>query len=185
MAISYIIYEHKVEHCRHNAFAILYHYISVIPPFPRLYMLIQAIKDNMVKTFNNANVYPSDQLCYFNKNLILSTRGTIFVIKTFFGLLLPAYSSVLFVPQKTSEFTQRFISESTLTFHDVAIANDHAEIIIKSSKTYPFRNGCIIRLAPTSNSLGPIIALKQLLTHHRKQKWTILYILRWHIYNYP
>ena len=86
-------------------------------------------------------------------------------------MLWAAFTCAFFGFMRSSEyvapFIKRFCSDTTLTFHDISIVNDHAEINIKSSKTDPFRNGCIIRLAPTHNSLCPIVALKQLLAHHR------------------
>ena len=80
-----------------------------------------------------------------------------------------AFFGFLCSSEFVAPFTQRFESESTLLFHDASIYNNHAQLNIKSSKTDPFRQGCIVRLSPTGNELCPIDALTKFLSRHCKK----------------
>ena len=151
-------------------FAVLYQYHQNVPPLPRLYMLIRAMKRQHGKKFQRPQRLPITpplmfQLKYYLSHSTYNTYDRI--------MLWAAFTCAFFGFLRSSEFvasfTQRFESESTLLFHDASIYNNHAQLNIKSSKTDPFRQGCIVRLSPTGNELCPIDALTKFLSRHCKK----------------
>jgi len=75
----------------------------------------------------------------------------------FFGFL----RSSEYVAPTTSKFT-----ENTLLYEDIVISKNKATVKIKSSKTDPFRQGCLIRLAATNSPLCPVSALHHHMISH-------------------
>lgn len=85
-------------------------------------------------------------------------------------MLWAAFNCAFFGFLRSSEFvapyTNRFDPSTTLTAADVTWSAGYAHLKIKTSKTDPFRQGCIVRLSPTKTSLCPIAALTQFLPYH-------------------
>ena len=62
--------------------------------------------------------------------------------------------------------SRRYEQSTTLSYSDVSLVDNLFHINIKASKTDPFRQGCIIWLAPTNNVICPFTAMTQFLPHH-------------------
>ena len=79
-----------------------------------------------------------------------------------------AFFGLLRVSEFVSQAESQYDPESTLLVSDVSITQDVqlAKITIKKSKTDPFKEGCIIRIAATYSDICPVRALFQLIRVH-------------------
>ena len=81
--------------------------------------------------------------------------------------LLTAFYGFLRVSEYTSLRKKTFDPTSTLLFSDMNWASDGSvTLLIKTSKTDPFREGIPLRLAPNGSALCPVNALKHLQRCH-------------------
>ena len=127
--------------------AILYHYNSVIPPLPRLYMLIREIKRQRGNKSQRRQRPPITPALLLQLKSYLTNSGyNIYDQNMFFHAFTSPFYSFLRSSEYVPPFTQRFSSETTRNVHDVYIVNGHEEIIIKCSKADPSRNSCIMTL---------------------------------------
>ena len=89
---------------------------------------------------------------FHNKRLLWSA-----VTLSFFGLFRSS--------EITSSWVNRFLSRHTLLVADVTFAPgmSYVSVNVKSSKTDPFRVGCIVRIGATGNQVCPVSALHHFL----------------------
>ena len=78
-----------------------------------------------------------------------------------------AFFGMLRSSEYTSPNNTTFLSNSTLQVTDISFSPDlsFVSILIKHSKTDPFRHGCTIRLAAVSSDLCPVAALLRYLRY--------------------
>ncbi|XP_066911751.1 uncharacterized protein [Clytia hemisphaerica] len=155
--------------------AIKYHDIrfghhTQLPPLPRLCLLIPSIK----RTQGSKHVKPKRQpvtietLTLIYKHLLASEycaydRQMLWTACTtaFFGFLRSS--------EYLSPTMQDYDPTVTLLFSDITIMESKALINIKTSKTDPFRHGCVLRLFSTNHSICPVNSLKTLCRIHHKE----------------
>ena len=104
------------------------------PSFPRLYMLVRALKRTSKHKKNNIITY-----------------------------------AFLRSSEYTSSHVQKYDSNNTLCYQDITRNGNLLLVNIKSSKTDPFRQGCVVKLAPSLASLCPVTALNNFLAVHPKK----------------
>ena len=75
--------------------------------------------------------------------------------------LLTAFYGFLRVSEYTSDRKKTFDPTTTLLFSDMHFTSDGSvTILLKASKTDPFRDGVMLRIAPNGSSLCPVQALR-------------------------
>ena len=81
--------------------------------------------------------------------------------------LLTAFYGFLRVSEYTSARKKTFDPTTTLLFSDMNFMSDGSvTLLLKTSKTDPFRDGVMLRIAPNGSSLCPIQALRHLYYCH-------------------
>ena len=131
----------------------------------RLYYLLRAVRRIQGNSFNRRRRLPittQHLRCLFQRLDLMQYNGyqrLLFKAATtlaFFGLL------------RVSEYTsgrRHSLDSSTLLVSDVSFNTDGSLMFIhvRSSKTDPFRNGCIIRIARITDPLCPVTAMQNYL----------------------
>ena len=147
-------------------YSLLHGYHLTIPPLPRLYMLLRAIKRNTglhqrkkrlpitITTLRQLATYLQQSSYHHTDKLMLFTAAT----TAFIGFL----RSAEFVSTTTKSFDPAF----TLQYSDAIQKDSRIHITIKGSKTDPFRHGCTIRLSPTNTDICPVTTLTKFLATH-------------------
>ena len=77
-----------------------------------------------------------------------------------------AFFGFLRVSEYTSSHKTKYDPLSTLLYQDVTLEEDIISINIKASKTDPFRQGVVIRLAANDTALCPVRAMHKYLSLH-------------------
>ena len=148
-------------------FDIYYGYHHIIPPLPRLYMLTRAIKRQHGKKFLRPQRIPvTPQLLLKIKHFIFSTSLNYNDRLMLWAAITCAFFGFLRSSEFVAPYTRRHEQSTTLLYSDVSLVDNLFHINIKASKTDPFRQGCIIRLAPTNNVICPFTAMTQFLPQH-------------------
>ena len=132
--------------------------------FKRLYYLLRGIKRVQGSTKRKKKRAPitPDMLKKINQNLFNSSK--LYEDKIMlWAALLTAFYGFLRVSEYTSLRKKTFDPTSTLLFSDMNWASDGSvTLLIKTSKTDPFREGIPLRLAPNGSALCPVNALRHL-----------------------
>ena len=141
--------------------AILKHPLQ-INNFKRLYYLLRGIKrvqGKSKKKKKRAPITPS-LLKIINVNLFNS--GRLYDDKVMlWAALLTAFFGFLRVSEYTSTHKTSFDPTTTLLFSNLTFTADGAAtLLIKTSKTDPFREGVLLRLEPNGSPLCPVAALR-------------------------
>ena len=132
--------------------------------FPRLYMLVRAIKRKTRKRPKRAPVtlpklkiihkyLDESSFTHHDKMMLWAAVTT-----AFFGFL---RSSEYCSPQ-----VHRYDPNTTLQFKDVTYKHPNIHINIKTSKTDPFREGCVICLSPSNADVCPVTNLINYMNLH-------------------
>ena len=132
--------------------------------FPRLYLLVRAIKRKNKKQPKRAPVtlpklklvfshLAASSLPHHDKLMLWAAVTT-----GFFGFL---RCSEYVSPQ-----TRQYDPDTTLCFEDVTYRYPNIHIHIKTSKTDPFRDGCTICLSPSNADVCPVTNLIQYMSSH-------------------
>ena len=145
------------------------HYID-FTKFAKLYLVIRGIKRAQGKKFSLPPRQPiTPQLLHKIQQNLFNSSGRYEDKVMLWAALTTAFYGFLRVSEYTSSHRTKFDPHTTLLFSDVTIEGDVAHIVIKASKTDPFRNGITIRLAANTSTLCPIAALKNFLPLHPTQ----------------
>ena len=136
--------------------------------FKRLYYLMRGIKrvqGGKRKKRKRAPITPS-MLKSININLFNSSH--VYEDKVMlWAALLTAFYGFLRVSEFTSARKKTFDPTTRLPFSDMNFASDGSvTLLIKTSKTDPFRDGVMLRIAPNGSSLCPVEALRHLYYCH-------------------
>uniref|UniRef100_A0A7M5X165 SAP domain-containing protein n=1 Tax=Clytia hemisphaerica TaxID=252671 RepID=A0A7M5X165_9CNID len=145
-------------------------YHTQLPPLPRLYLLIRSIKRTHGSTHSKPKRQPitietltSIYQHLQSSNLNNHDRQMLWTACTtaFFGFLRSS--------EYVSPSSHEYDPSSTLLYNDITHMASKVHISIKSSKTDPFRHGCILRLCPTNHPICPVTALKEYCRIHLKK----------------
>ena len=117
------------------------------PVFERLPITPTILKQININLFNSSRPYEDKVMLW--------------------AALLTGFYGFLRVSEYTSDRKTSFDPESTLLFSDMAFKSDGSvSILIKKSKTDPFRQGVLLRIAKNGSSLCPVNALQNLALVH-------------------
>ena len=135
--------------------------------FHRLYLLLKGIKRAHGKKYQLPKRQPITPylLNLIRVNLFNSSRAYEDKLMLW-AALTTAFFGFLRVSEYTSTHRTKYDPQSTLLYTDLTLDNDIANVNIKASKTDPFREGTIIRLAGNDSTLCPINALREYLAVH-------------------
>ena len=136
-------------------------------PFQRLYLLLRGIKRAEGKKFSLPKRFPitPDILATIRENLFNSS--ILYEDKLMlWAAITTAFFGFLRVSEYTSTHKTKYDPQCTLTCEDLSLTRGIANIVIKASKTDPFRHGMTIRLAANDSLLCPINALREYLSVH-------------------
>ena len=146
-------------------YTILLYYQTTIPPMPRLYLLVRAIKRTQGNKYSKQKRLPittslMHQIYHHIQVSSLSSHDK--------HMLWAAATTAFFGFLRASEFvaptTKTYDPHITLQATDITITQTQAIIHLKSSKTDPFRQGCDIRLNRTNTpDLCPVHSLSYFL----------------------
>lgn len=152
-------------------FSIIKGFITSFRGFERLYLLIRGVRraqgtahsvpqrrpitPPMLRTIRN-NLFNSSRF-YEDKIMIWAAITT-----AFFGFLR--------VSEYTSSHKSKFDPQVTLLTEDITLDSSTAKLLVKASKTDPFREGMYIRIAANDTELCPIHALRTYLPHHSTRR---------------
>ena len=147
-------------------FTILLSYQTIIPPMPRLYLLVRAIKRKQGNKYSKQKRLPittslMQKIHHYIQVSSLSSHDK--------HMLWAAATTAFFGFLRASEFvastTKKYDPNTTLQATDITITPTQAIIHLKSSKTDPFRQGCDIRLNRTNTpDLCPVHSLSYFIT---------------------
>ena len=153
-----------------NFFAYTNGYTTSFVSFKRLYLLLRGIKKCQAKKFKKAKRIPvtPDMLFtikfnLFNSSLIYSNKLMIW------AAMLTAFFGFLRASEYTSPYVHSFLPESTLCYNDIILQNNQISLVLKASKTDPFRLGTTVRLAANGSPLCPVAALSMFIKNHPSQ----------------
>ena len=136
------------------------HYTSNSPiqSFQRLYYLLKGIKrsqGNSRKKLPRAPVTPSI-LVRIHASLFSSMRLYEDKVMIWSALLL-AFFGFLRVSEYTSSHKTKYEELATLLLSDVSLGHGHLNVNIKASKTDPFREGVMLRIAKNGSLVRHIV----------------------------
>ena len=149
---------------------IRYGHHTQLPPLPRLYLLVRSIKRTQGSIYSKPKRQPItiEMLALIYKQLSTSKlnnhdRQMLWTACTtaFFGFL----RSSEYVSPSTNEYDP----STTLLFTDITPMASKVHVNIKSSKTDPFRHGCVLRLCSTNHPICPVNSLKEYYRIHLKK----------------
>ena len=135
--------------------------------FERLYLLIRGIR----RAQGTAHSVPQRRpitpamLRVIRRNLFNSTRFHEDKIMIW-AAITTAFFGFLRVSEYTSPHKSKFDPHVTLLVEDIDLDASSAKLLVKASKTDPFREGMHIRIAANDTDLCPIHALHRFLPHH-------------------
>lgn len=158
----------KVHLAAISYFATRHGYPTDFKPFRKLYLLSRGIKRSQGSRFRKKKRDAVTPSMLHDIHHQLFSSSTIYEDKLMiWAALLTAFFGFLRVSEYTSLRKMSFDPSTTLLLSDIThIDNDHASILIKASKTDPFRKGVTITLAANNTILCPIAALLHYLHHH-------------------
>jgi hypothetical protein len=137
------------------------------PIFQRLYLLVRGIRRSQGKSRSLPPRLP------ITPALLVTIHGNLFNSSIvhedklmLWAALMAAFFGFLRVSEYTSTHKTKFDKEVTLLCSDLSFSGSVACLVIKASKTDPFRQGVTIRLAANDSFLCPVTALRQFLLVH-------------------
>ncbi len=140
---------------------------SPIHTFQRLYYLIKGIRRTQGSSRKRALRDP------ITPAILIRIRGALFASMRpyedkvmFWAAILVAFYGFLRVSEYTSTHKTRYDADVTLLSSDISLSHNEVRVNIKASKTDPFREGVVLRIAKNGTVLCPVIALSEYL-HYR------------------
>ena len=136
--------------------------------YPRLYMLVRAIKRQKKKLHKRIPVTVAELRlvhAYLNSSSLHVCDRTMLwaaVTTAFFGFLRSS--------EYVSAQTRKYDADTTLCFEDIIYKHPNLHIRIKASKTDPFREGCTICLSPSGADICPVRNLQMYIAQHPIKK---------------
>ena len=142
-----------------------------IKVFHKLYRVIRGIRRYQGKRFQKTPREPiTPQLLEaIQFNMTNSTRSYEEKVMLW-AAMLTAFFGFLRVSEYTSAFVKTFDPASTLCCEDITFGSRSIGINIKSSKTDPFRQGTVVRIAANDSKLCPVRALNTYWSMHPSKK---------------
>ena len=147
--------------------AILNRCYTRLSSMPRLYYLIRAVRRIQGNQFSRPRRVPVT-LCHLRAmfHRIPLMQYTVMQKAMFRAATSLAFFGLLRVSEYTSEFRRSYSPDNTLLVSDVSFNSNYTimSIHIKASKTDPFREGCIVRVAAVSDAVCPVAAMRNYLS---------------------
>ena len=165
-------------------FSIQYTSQSPIHLFQRLYYLLKGIKRTQGRSRKKpprAPVTPS-LLVRIRTSLFASFRPYEDKVMLWSAILV-AFFGFLRVSEYTSTHITRYEESTTLLVSDVSLGYAHVGINIKASKTDPFREGVLLRIARNDSLLCPFQAVKEYLSLRPVGYGPLFVFFHWEIFN--
>ena len=132
--------------------------------YPRLYMLVRAIKRHTKKAPKRIPVtLPKLKIIF---SFLASTSWQQADKIMLWAAVTTAFFGFLRSSEYVSQQTLKFDPDTTLCFEDVSYHHLNIYIRIKASKTDPFRQGCTICLSPSGADVCPVTNLLLYLDQH-------------------
>ena len=137
--------------------------VSPIPSFQRLYMLLKGIKRAQGTRFRRRKRDPitPPTLLLLHQYLFAHDERHYNDKLMIWAALLTAFFGFLRVSEYTSPTKSKYDPNATLLNSDLTLSSTNASLVIKSSKTDPFRVGVTLRMSANGSLLCPIRALSQ------------------------
>ena len=137
--------------------------------FQRLYMLIRGIKRTQGRSFKKEKRVP------ITPGLLRSMKDTLFNSSRNFhdklmiwSAMLCAFFGFLRISEYTATGAKRYEQQTTLCTTDVTFHPQCCTLVLKASKTDPFREGVTLRFEENNTDLCPVTALRQYLVHQAR-----------------
>ena len=140
------------------------HHIQ-LPPLPRLYLLVRSIKRTHGSDHSKPKRQPItiEMLASIYKQLSTPNLN-IYDRQMLWAACTTAFFGFLRSSEYLSPSTHRYDPTSTLLYYDITPMTSKVHVNIKSSKTDPFRHGCVLRLCSTKHLICPVKSLSE---YHR------------------
>ena len=155
--------------CAIKHFNIFFGLSTQQPTFPRLYLLTRAIRRTERQKHRKPRREPiTPRQLHQLRSFLEESCYTMADRQMLWAAFLVAFFGFLRASEFVAPTVKTYDSDSTLLVSDITIppTANVAHIRIKTSKTDPFRHGCIVRLARTNSTLCPVTALTTLLSSH-------------------
>ena len=167
--VSDLSYTHSHSSIKVHMSAIAY-YSAVrgdrvkFPEFRRLYYVLRGIKRTQGRSRRRKKRAPITPAILKEINISLFNSSHPYEDKVMlWAALLTAFYGFLRVSEYTSSRKTSFDPATTLLFSDMAFKSDGSvSLLIKASKTDPFRQGVLLRIARNDSHLCPVNALRHL-----------------------
>ena len=166
-------YTHAHSSIKVHLSAIAYHLAIKHHPLDfkrcrRLYYLMRGIKRTQGRTRRRRKRAPITPKMLKDINIRLFNSSRVYEDKIMlWAALLTGFYGFLRVSEYTSARKTTFDPDSTLLFSDMMLKPDGSvSLLIKTSKTDPFRQGVVLRIAKNDSSLCPVNALRHLTQCH-------------------
>ena len=168
------------QHSSHNNIkvhlsAIKYHDIrfghhTQLPPLPRLYLLIRSIKRTQGQKHAKPKRQPVtiEMLTQIHKHLLASDFSN-YDRQMLWTACTTAFFGFLRSSEYLSTSTKEHDPSTTLLYSDITLLKSKALLNIKTSKTDPFRQGCVLRLCSTNHTICPVNSLKDFCRVHQQK----------------
>lgn len=129
--------------------------------FQQLYLLIRGIRRSHGSKYKKRKRHPITPsiLLQLNKNLFNSSRDYEDKLMLW-AAIVTAFFGFLRISEYTAQSKSSYDPHTTLLKDDVKYTRNHASLQIKASKTDPFREGVVIRVARNNTLLCPVNALR-------------------------
>ena len=150
-------------------FSIMYGYNVALSSFPRLFYLLRGIRRAQGSLFSRPRRLPITfgqlQLIHHRLRFQRYTPFQQLMLRTASSL---AFFGLLRCSEYTSSSRGSFDASSTLLVRNVSFNSNFSlmKIVIKASKTDPFRVGCTIRIAAINTPVCPVFLMQEYLRGH-------------------
>ena len=129
--------------------------------YNRLYLLIRGIRRSQGSKFNKPKRLPITPIILKQINTKLFNSSRLYEDKVMlWTAIIIAFFGFLRVSEYTSKYKTKYDPTTTLLTSDVSCLDNSANLVIKASKTDPFRQGVTVRLAANYSILCPINAIR-------------------------
>ena len=152
-------------------FSQIHGYNSTFNEFVRLYRLVRGIRRKQGSSFKKPKRTPVTpemlhliKINMFNSSIKYNDKLMLW------AAMLTAFYGFLRVSEYASARVKSYEPETTLSFKDFTVTGNMYSIVIKASKTDPFRTGATVRIAPNNSELCPVMAIHQFRAVHPSKR---------------
>ena len=132
--------------------------------YHRLYLLLRGIRWSQGTKYNKPKRLPITPVMLRCINTKLFNSSRLYEDKVMlWTAIVVAFFGFLRVSEYTSQYKNKYDPSSTLLISDISCSDKSANLLIKASKTDPFRQGVTVRLMGNNTLLCPINAIRTFL----------------------